>query len=114
MTNEKKAISEPYKELIERIGGRQLNKKIVDMILERERAGIEKYGCSVDEAVDQNWSQHALEEAIDLFVYMHMRGYLSYQNSTNDVFKRLHRCILELFLESDPDRIGVPVVEKTK
>lgn len=74
-TEQRQALSEPYRELIRTMRSiAPVNQDIITMLLDREQAGIAKYGCAVDEAGDQDWIKHALEEAIDLFVYMKKAG----------------------------------------
>jgi hypothetical protein len=46
--------------------------QIISDLKEREAMGIRKYGVSVDDAqlTDDQWLQHAYEEALDFAVYI--------------------------------------------
>ena len=46
--------------------------RVMHMIAKRQEMGIKKYGCSVTEnpLVLRQWLQHALEEALDMAVYL--------------------------------------------
>lgn len=46
--------------------------QIISDLKEREAMGIRKYGVSVDDAqlTDDEWLQHAYEEALDFAVYI--------------------------------------------
>ena len=46
--------------------------KVRDMLLQRSNTGIEKYGCTTcrNDLTERQWLQHALEEALDLAVYL--------------------------------------------
>ena len=46
--------------------------QIISDLKEREAMGIRKYGVSVDDAqlTDNEWLQHAYEEALDFAVYI--------------------------------------------
>jgi hypothetical protein len=45
---------------------------IINDLIEREKMGVEKYGVTVDNAnlTEEQWLQHAYEEALDFAVYI--------------------------------------------
>jgi hypothetical protein len=45
---------------------------VVALIAKRQQLGLKKYGCSVREnpLVLRQWLQHALEESLDMAVYL--------------------------------------------
>ena len=50
----------------------KIYEQIISDLKEREAMGIRKYGVSVDDAqlTDDQWLQHAYEEALDFAVYI--------------------------------------------
>jgi hypothetical protein len=64
------AKSPTYAKLFELIENYQHREGLKEYLLNREQLGIDKYGCHVDAAVNQNWCNHALEEVVDLMVYL--------------------------------------------
>jgi hypothetical protein len=46
--------------------------RVCQMIAKRQQLGIKKYGCSVRDnpLVLRQWLQHALEESLDMAVYL--------------------------------------------
>lgn len=58
--------------VIMRPTGGDIERMLCRDILSRQRKGLEKYGMTVAEnpLTDVQWAQHALEEALDLSVYL--------------------------------------------
>jgi len=60
---------------------------IIDDLLSREDKGIKEYGTTMDrtDLTEQDWLQHAYEEALDLAIYLKK----IIKTKQNEVSKRL-------------------------